>query len=101
MKTGDSGWNAVAETKESLEIVIGIPETLRGDGREYYVIRAHGDKYSVLKDMDDAPDTINFFVRYLFKYLIFAAVCIGVCKMPETVICKKGLRNGIKNRKPV
>ncbi len=42
-----------------------------------------------------------FFARYLFKYLIFAAVCTGVCKMLETVICKKGLRNGIKNRKPV
>lgn len=42
-----------------------------------------------------------FFARYLLKYLIFSAVCIGVCKMLETVICKKGLRNGIKNRKSV
>lgn len=42
-----------------------------------------------------------FFVKYLLKYLIFSVVCISVCKMLEIVICKKGLRNGIKNRKPV
>ncbi len=42
-----------------------------------------------------------FLVRYLLKYLFFSAVCIGVCKMLETVICRKGLRNGTKNRKSV
>lgn len=42
-----------------------------------------------------------FLARYLLKYLIFSAVCISVCKMLEIVICKKGLRNGIKNRKSV
>lgn len=42
-----------------------------------------------------------FLVRYLLKYLIFSAVCIGVCRMLETVVCKKGWRNGIKNRKSV
>ncbi len=70
MKTGDSGWNAVAETKEPLEIVIGIPETLRGDGREYYVIRAHGDKYALLNDMDDAPDTITIISDMFSSYAI-------------------------------
>lgn len=42
-----------------------------------------------------------FFARFLLKYLTFSAVCIGACKMLEKVICKKGLRNGIKNRKSV
>ncbi|MDE6419688.1 MAG: hypothetical protein K2K87_04070, partial [Lachnospiraceae bacterium] len=39
-----------------------------------------------------------FFVRYLVKYLIFSLVCVVVCKALETVVCKKGLGNGIKNR---
>lgn len=42
-----------------------------------------------------------FFVRYLVKCLIFSAVCVGACKVLEAVVCKKGLRNGIKNRKSV
>lgn len=42
-----------------------------------------------------------FLARYLLKYLFLGAVCIGVCKMLETVICKKGLRDGIKSRKSV
>lgn len=42
-----------------------------------------------------------FFARYVLKYLIFSAVCVGACKVLETVVCKKGLRNGIKNRRPV
>lgn len=42
-----------------------------------------------------------FLARYLLKYLFFSAVCIGVCKLLETVICKKGLKNGIKNRESV
>ncbi len=40
-----------------------------------------------------------FLARYLLKYLIFTTVCIGVCKLLETFICKKGLKNGIKSRK--
>ncbi len=42
-----------------------------------------------------------FFARYVLKYLIFSVVCVGACKVLETVICKKGLFNGIKNRKSV
>lgn len=42
-----------------------------------------------------------FLAGYLLKYLFFSAVCIGVCKLLETVICKKGWKNGIKNRKSV
>ena len=44
-KTGEGGWNAVSEKTEPLEVVIGIPEKLRGDGREFYIIRAHEGRY--------------------------------------------------------
>lgn len=42
-----------------------------------------------------------FLVRYAVKYVLFLAICFMACKALETIICKKGLLNGIKNRKSV
>ena len=70
MKTGDGGWNAVSETLEPLEIVIGIPEGLRGVGREYYIIRAHEGRYTLLNDMDAVPETITIVTDLFSSYAI-------------------------------
>ena len=70
MKTGEGGWNAVSETSEPMEVVIGIPEDLLGEGREYYVIRAHEGKYSLLNDMDDVPETITIVTDMFSSYAI-------------------------------
>ncbi len=42
-----------------------------------------------------------FLVRYAVKYLCFLLLCVIVCKGLELIICKKGLTNGIENRKSV
>ena len=70
LKTGDGGWNAVEETSEPLEIVIGIPEGLRGVGREYYIIRAHEGRYTLLNDMDAVPETITIVTDLFSSYAI-------------------------------
>lgn len=70
MKTGDSVWNAVAETGEPIEVVIGIPEELRGDDKEYYVIRAHEGRHDLLNDMDDVSDTITIITDMFSSYAI-------------------------------
>ena len=70
IRTGDSGWNAVTETREPIEIVIGIPEELRGEGREYYVIRAHEGRHALLNDMDDVPETITIITDMFSSYAI-------------------------------
>lgn len=70
MKTGEGGWNAVSETSEPMEVVIGIPEDLLGEGREYYVIRAHEGRYSLLNDMDDVPETITIVTDMFSSYAI-------------------------------
>ena len=70
MKTGEDGWNAVSETTEPLEVVIGIPEGLRGDGREYYIIRAHEGRYTLLNDMDAVPETITIVTDLFSSYAI-------------------------------
>ena len=42
-----------------------------------------------------------FLFRYMGIYLIFLAICVGVCRALETIVCKKGLHHGIKNRRIV
>ncbi len=59
VRVGEGGWNAVTHTKEPIEVVIGIPEELKGDGREFYIIRSHDGEYTLLPDTDDNPDTIT------------------------------------------
>lgn len=94
VKTGDSGWNAVTETGEPIEVVIGIPEELRGDGREYYIIRAHENRYALLNDMDDVPETITIITDMFSSYVIAyreaggvygSAVC-GLCHICPTFL---------------
>lgn len=70
MKVGNSGWSTVAETKEPIEVVIGIPEKLRGDDRAYYIIRTHEGRYTLLNDMDDVPDTITVLTDQFSSYVI-------------------------------
>ena len=66
----ESGWNAVTETKEPIEVVIGVPEELRRDGREYYIIRAHEGRHDLLNDMDDVSDTITIITDMFSSYAI-------------------------------
>ena len=70
IKTGEGGWNAVTETKEPIEVVIGVPEELRRDGREYYIIRAHEGRHDLLNDMDDVLDTITIITDMFSSYAI-------------------------------
>ncbi len=49
---------------------IGVPEELRGDGREYYIIRVHDGKYTLLEDMDDEPNTITVVTDMFSSYAI-------------------------------
>ena len=94
VKTGESGWNAVTETGEPIEVVIGIPEELRGEGREYYIIRAHENRYALLNDMDEEPDTITIITDMFSSYVIAyretggaygSAVC-GLCHICPTFL---------------
>ncbi len=72
IKTGASDWDTVTETKEPIDVVIGVPEELKEDGRKFTVIRSHGGTYTLLPDIDDDPDTItvstNLFSAYAIAY---------------------------------
>lgn len=73
MKLGKGDWNAINSTEEPIEVVIGIPEDLQEEGREFYIIRAHEGEHTLMRDMDDEPDTItintNMFSSYAIAYV--------------------------------
>lgn len=70
VKVGEGEWNAVTRSDEPVEVVIGIPEEIRADGREYYIIRSHEGECDILTDMDDVPDTITISTDRFSSYAI-------------------------------
>ncbi len=70
IKIGEGSWNAITATDEPIEVVIGIPKELQRDGREFYIVRAHEGKYTLLSDKDDASDTITISTDMFSSYAI-------------------------------
>ncbi len=83
IKIGAGGWDAVTETKEPIDVVIGVPEELKADGRKFYIIRSHDGAYTLLPDTDDEPDTItvstNLFSAYAIAYEEAEGAGAGKC----------------------
>lgn len=73
IKVGEGGWNAITATREPIEVIIGIPESLQEKGRAYYIIRAHEGVHTFMSDMDADPYTItvstNMFSSYAIAYV--------------------------------
>ena len=70
MKIGEADWNAVTGTVEPIEVVIGIPLKLQSTDREFFIIRSHEGEYTLLTDMDDAPDTVTIQTDRFSTYAI-------------------------------
>ena len=70
VRTGEEGWNAVTETREPIEVVMGIPEKLQSDGRTFYIIRAHDGEYTFMNDLDGEPETITIRTDLFSSYAI-------------------------------
>lgn len=49
----------ITETKEQITITINVPESLRGTGRTFAVIRVHNGETVTLNDLDDDPNTVT------------------------------------------
>ncbi len=49
----------IHETNALITVMFEIPEALRGDGREYAVIRVHDGETAVLPDLDKDADTVT------------------------------------------
>ena len=70
IKVGGGDWNAVNQTHEPVDVVIGIPAELQSDDRIFYIIRSHEGDYTLLTDMDEEPDTITIRTDKFSTYAI-------------------------------
>lgn len=70
IRIGTGDWDAITETKEPIEVAVGIPKELQSGGREFYIIRAHNGEYTFMNDLDDAPDTITVSTDLFSSYAI-------------------------------
>ncbi len=70
VKIGGGDWNTITHTEKPIDVVVGIPKTLKAEGREFTIIRSHDDTYALLLDLDDNPDTITISTDLFSAYAI-------------------------------
>ena len=70
LKIGNGAWSAVTQTREPVEVVIGVPETLLADGRIYEIARSHDGGFSLLQDLDDTAETVTVATDLFSAYAI-------------------------------
>lgn len=59
LQMDDEDWNYVSNTNKPVELVISLPDSLKGLSEDYYILRLHDGKTSLFTDNDDNPDTIT------------------------------------------
>lgn len=83
MRRGEGEWNAVHETGEPVEIIIDIPKELCELTADFYIARAHSGECTLLRDLDDAAETITIeterFSTYAIAYQLLADQNGGRC----------------------
>ena len=84
VKIGEADWNAVTGTVEPIEVVIGIPLKLQSTDREFFIIRSHEGEYTLLTDMDDAPDTVTI---HTDRFSAYAIAYKQVSRTPQAGKC--------------
>jgi hypothetical protein len=70
IRIGAGDWNPITATDGPIEVVIGIPEELQRNGREFYIIRVHEGAYTLMNDLDDVPETITVSTDLFSSYAI-------------------------------
>ena len=92
LRRGKGEWNAVHKTNEPVEIVIDVPEELFGLNADFYIVRAHEGVCTLLRDLDDAAETITIetecFSTYAIAYRLTdgSARRCGLCHICPTFL---------------
>ncbi len=88
IKVGKGDWGAITTTEKPIEVVVGIPEELKEDGREFYIIRSHDGESALLTDMDDSPDTITISTDMFSAYAIAYEQAEGPASGESSAKCR-------------
>ena len=70
IRIGDGDWNAITQSGEAIDVVIGIPDELQSGGRTFYIARCHEGRYDLLHDMDTEAETITIQTALFSTYAI-------------------------------
>lgn len=75
MESRQGDTQMISELPEALNVVINVPDDLRADNRDFYILRLHTKEddsmeYAELVDEDDDPDTISFSTDRFSSYAI-------------------------------
>ena len=58
-RINNGAWMPIRQLTEEVTLTIEVPESLRQEGAEYYILRAHNGNVELLVDHDDNPNTIT------------------------------------------
>ena len=60
----------ITNISSPISVTIEIPEILRGDNRDYAILRVHEGTAEILEDRDNAPDTLTVLTDRFSTYAI-------------------------------
>lgn len=85
IKTVGKESQRISGTYRPVRITFEIPESLRGSGRVYSVIRVHNGEAAVLEDIDSVPDTLTIETDCFSTYaIVFYGEEGGMTEPPAT-----------------
>ncbi len=70
IRIGDGDWERISAVREPIEVVVGIPENLRREGRTFYIIRVHEGEYVFMEDRDETEDTVTISTDRFSTYAV-------------------------------
>lgn len=59
LQMDDEDWSYVSNTNKPVELVVTVPESMRGLSDNYYLLRLHDGQTTLFSDNDDDPNTIT------------------------------------------
>ena len=66
----DEDWSYVSNTNKPVELVINVPDSMKGLSKNYYILRLHDGQTSLFSDNDEDPDTITISTGKFSIYVV-------------------------------
>ena len=70
LQMDDEDWSYVSNTNKPVELVINVPDSMKGLSKNYYILRLHDGQTSLFSDNDEDPDTITISTGKFSIYVV-------------------------------